>query len=84
MKTYEFPYFGDGWSDTITAKASEDEIESMKEALRNAFETLEDESDLDSLRERIMSKIRKSMENADELGIQIGFPEELYDEVGEE
>ena len=84
MKTYTFPYFCDAYTDSIDVQISDEEVELIKEALRNAFEYLSDESDLDGLRERIMADLRKQFDNADDLDIRICFPEVLYDEVGEE
>ena len=68
----------------IHIQISDEEVELIKEALRNAFEYLSDESDLDGLRERIMAELRNQFDNADDLDIRICFPEVLYDEVGEE
>lgn len=84
MKTYTFPYFCDAYTDSIDVQISDEEVELIKEALRNAFEYLSDESDLDSLRERIMKELRNHFDDADDLDIRICFPEVLYDEVGEE
>ena len=84
MKTYTFPYLCDAYSDSIDVQISDEEVELIKEALRNAFENLSDEPDLDDLRERIMAELRNNFDNADDLDIRIGFPEVLYDEVGEE
>ena len=84
MKTYTFPYLCDAYTDSIDFEITDEEVELIKEALRNAFEYLSDEPDLDGLRERIMDELRNRFDNADDLDIRICFPEVLYDEVGEE
>ena len=85
MKTYTFQYFGDSWEDEIEAEVTDEEVEDIKQAIRDSFDVLEDVyMDLDDLRERIMVKIRDLYDNADDLGIQICFPEELVNEVSEE
>jgi hypothetical protein len=82
MKTFVFSYFGDSWDSEIEADATEEEIEDMKQAIRDGFDVLEDVyMDLDDLRERIMAKIRDIYDNADDLGIQICFPESIVEEV---
>lgn len=85
MKVYTFQYFGDSWEDEIEAEVTDEEAEDIKQAVRDGFDVLEDVyMDLDNLRERIMVKIRDLYDNADDLGIQICFPEELVNEVDEE
>lgn len=82
MKTYTFSYFGDSWDSEIEAEVTDEEVEFIKDAIRDNFDVLEDVyHDLDDLRERIMEKIRDIYDNADDLGIQICFPEELANEV---
>lgn len=85
MKTYTFSYFGDSWDNEIEEEVTDEEIEFIKDAIRDHFDVLEDVyQDLDDLRERIMVKIRDIYDNADDLGIQICFPEELVNEVESE
>ena len=86
MKTYEFPYSCDEWYGSIDFEISKKEIQLIKTAYRNAFSCLEEDSDLDVLREKILEAIvdETSLDNAEDLDIRIGFPEEITDEVDEE
>ena len=52
----------------------------------DAFDYLEDTSDLDDLRERILAAIAEesSLDDTEDLDIRICFPEEITDEVDQE
>lgn len=86
MKSYEFPYSCDEWRGSIEFEISKKEVNLIKAAYRNAFDCLEDDSDLDALREKVLDAIadETSLDNIEDLDIRIYFPEEITDEVDEE
>ena len=86
MKSYEFPYSCDEWYGSIDYEVSDEEVELIKSAYRDAFAFLEEVDDFDDLRERILTVIKEenSLDDADELDIRIYFPEEITDEVDSE
>jgi hypothetical protein len=62
---------------------SEEEVELIKDAYRDAFAYLEEVSDLDDLRERAVQEI-DIYDPDEEQDIRIFFPDEITEEVDEE
>ena len=83
MKAYTFPWQCDEVYGDIELLISKDEVEMIKAAYRDAFECLEEVSDLDDIRERAVQLIDIYDPDEDQ-DIRIFFPEEITEEVDEE
>lgn len=83
MKTYTFPWSCDACYGTLELEISEEEVELIKEAYRNAFDQLGDDSDLDNVLERALEQLDFYEPDLDQ-DIRIYFPEEITEEVDEE
>lgn len=83
MKTYTFTWLCDEASGEFDLELSKKEVNLIKQAYRDAFEYLEEVSDLDDLRERAVKEIDYYEPDLDQ-DIRIFFPEEITEEVDEE
>lgn len=83
MKTYTFPWQCDEAYGELELEISAKEVKLIKAAYREAFECLEDDSDLDDLRARAVQELDFYDPDEDQ-DIRIYFPEEITDEVDEE
>ena len=83
MKTYTFPWQCDEAWGEIELEISEEEVDLIKEAYRNAFNCLEEDSDLDGIRDRAV-RLLDFYEPDLEQDIRIYFPEEITEEVDDE
>ena len=83
MKTYTFSWQCDEAWGEIELEISDEEVDLIKEAYRDAFDCLEDTSDLDDLRDRAVHELDFYDPDLDQ-DIRIYFPEEITEEVDEE
>jgi hypothetical protein len=83
MKTYIFNWSCDEVYGEIELPITAKEVELIKESYRNAFAYLEEDSDLDDLRDRAVKEIDIYDPDEDQ-DIRIYFPEEITDKVDEE
>ena len=83
MKIYTFKWQCDEAWESFDMELSEEEVELIKQAYRDAFTYLEEVSDLDALHDRAMEQI--SFYNPDEdQDIRVYYPEKITDEADEE
>ena len=83
MKTYTFSWQCDEAWGEIELEISDEEVDLIKEAYRDAFDCLEDTSDLDDLRDRAVQELDFYDPDLDQ-DIRIYFPKEITEEVDEE
>lgn len=83
MKTYTFPWQCDEIYGDIELEITDEEVELIKAAHRDAFVCLEEVSDLDDLRDRAVQELDFYDPEADQ-DIRIFFPEEIENEADEE
>ena len=83
MKTYTFPWQCDESYGDLELEISKKEVNLIKSAYRDAFECLEEVSDLDDLRERAVQQL-DFYDPDEEQDIRIYFPEEITEEVDDE
>ena len=83
MKTYTFEWQCEAAYGEIELEISEDEVEMIKDAYRDAFVSLEEVGDLDELWERAVQELDFYDPEAGQ-DIRIFFPEEITNEVDEE
>ena len=83
MKTYTFPWQCDESYGELELEISKKEVNLIKSAYRDAFEYLEEVSDLDDLRERAVQQL-DFYDPDEEQDIRIYFPEEITEEVDDE
>lgn len=83
MKNYVFPWSCDEAYGELELEISNEEIELIKDAYRNAFACLEEVSDLDGIRGRAIEALDFYDPDAGQ-DIRIYFPEEITEEVDEE
>jgi hypothetical protein len=83
MKTYVFPWSCDEAWGELELAITEEEVELIKQSYRDAFERLEEDMDLDDLRERAVQELDFYDPDSDQ-DIRIYFPEEITDEVDNE
>ena len=83
MRTFVFQWQCDEAWGEIELDISDEEIEMIKDAHRDAFDCLEDCSEFDDLRERAL-QLLGFYEPDLEQDIRIYFPEEITDEADEE
>lgn len=83
MRTCEFWWLCDAVWGEIELEISDEEVEMIKEAHRDAFDCLEDCSEFDALRERALQLLDFYEPDLGQ-DIRIYFPEEIMDEADEE
>ncbi len=83
MKSYTFPWSCDEAYGELELEISQEEVELIKQAYRDAFICLEEVSDLDSVRARAVEEL-DFYEPDLEQDIRIYFPEEITNLVDEE
>ena len=83
MEYYTFKWQCDEAFGEVEIEISDDEVELIKEAYRDAFEQLEDDSDLDELRKRVLESL-DFYDSELEQDIRIYFPEKITEEVDDE
>lgn len=83
MTNYTFQWSCDETYGEFELELTDEEVELIKDAYRDAFAYLEEVSDLDDLRERAVQEIDFYDPGADQ-DIHIYFPEEITNEVDEE
>jgi len=83
MASYIFPYSCDEFSDELEMNISKKDVELIKEAYRNGFETLSDSDDLEKLQKKALKQLDFYEPDLDQ-DIRVYFPEEITEEVDEE
>lgn len=83
MKTYIFPWQCDEAFGELELEISKEEVEMIEESYRNGFGALEDDSDLDEIRDRALDQLDFYDPDADQ-DIRIYFPEEITEKIDEE
>lgn len=83
MKMYTFNWQCDEAWGSFEMEISEEEVELIKQAHRDAFTYLEEVSELDDLHDRAMEQI-PFYEPYEDQDIRVYYPEEIVDEADEE